>query len=247
MNDLLNLQASVNQASQMLIALRDPTCSAHKSAMEALTTQSTSADFIYSIFQIFSRSETVSNNIMIATGINITIDLRQLSGFIIKNYILPHIKTFPKSLQIFIHQETVQALSDVEAAIRNTAANYIGRITSLYPEQDWHEMIITIINNLKDIIEHGISGTNTNTTTSTNGTNGTNISSSNTITTTLCKLDGYTSVIKIICEDATQKIFDSVHCQTNATGTSTSAGITTTATRDSSTVSLIDLIVPLLL
>lgn len=171
-------ESSITQAIQLIAALNDPTCSQHSMAMTALNTQASSPDFVYNIFHIFSR------------GSDIMMNIRQLSGFIIKNYILVNLKTMPPQLQSFVLSETVRALCDNEATIRKTAANYVGKISRTESMELTFELILKILNILHECIHTSDHNTQTG-------------------HVVLCALDGSLSAIKIICEDAAQRVYDS--------------------------------------
>ena len=89
---------SVNQAVLLLQALRDPTCHAHQAAMTALSSQSANTEFIFSMLHVFSKGFDVTN-----PGNILPIETRQLSGYVIKNYIIKNILSFNFKWKLFMH------------------------------------------------------------------------------------------------------------------------------------------------
>ncbi len=143
--------------------------------MSALASQSGQPDFIFSIVHIFAKGLDVANP---ATGIRL--EIRQLSGYVLKNYVLAQFKTLSAEIQGDIQLEIISALCGAEPVIRKTAANLVGKITRLYPMDSWRAMFMKVLE----------------------------VFLSPESTTSADALDGSISAVQIICEDATAKLYD---------------------------------------
>jgi len=166
------LSASVSQAVLMLEALRDPTCGSHGAAMNALATQSSQPEFIHSILHVFYDVNNVNNAV--------PLEIRQLSGFVLKNYVINKLNDLPTTLRTEIQLEIINALCDQHAVIRKTSANLIGKITRQYPLDTWRFMFMKVLVGFQD---------------------------TNSTPEQLGQLDGILGAVRIICEDAAGKLF----------------------------------------
>eukprot|EP01039_Chlorochromonas_danica_P007116 gene7116-7868_t len=151
-------ERDLQQAVLLLQALRDPTRPDHSAALaslETLTSPSCSSSpsstaFILHILHVFAYG----------MHYHILVDLRQLSGLILKNSVLPHLSALTEEVQRRIKEVLVVVLGDDSDDLRKTAAILIGKLTecsssSMAGQQqqqqqdsegsDWASLIVYII------------------------------------------------------------------------------------------------------
>lgn len=134
-------QEIVAQAFSLLQALRDPTRPDHRTALKTMEDNVTQPLFILHILHIFAQGYQYE-----ASGLGV--DIRQLAGFIIKNYVFPHLQQLSEEVQTLMKTALLQALHDTVLDIRRTAAILIGKITESFPAAFWINMIPTMVENL---------------------------------------------------------------------------------------------------
>lgn len=134
----------LQQAVLLLQALRDPRRPDHSAALgslETLTSPSSSSSpsstaFILHILHVFAYG----------MHYHILVDLRQLSGLILKNSVLPHLSALAEEVQRRIKEVLVVVLADDSDDLRKTAAILIGKLTECSAAgQDWAALIVYII------------------------------------------------------------------------------------------------------
>ena len=123
----------INQTVSLLQALRDPRCAAHNDAMKVLNNSGASLEFIRCIFFVFAK------------GVELSVEIRQLSGYVIKNYILKQLSVLPSNVINDIQLDLLTALCDSSVIINNTAANILGKISLLFPLEFWRPMLLRIL------------------------------------------------------------------------------------------------------
>jgi transportin-1 len=84
----------------------------------------------------------------------LSIDLRQLAGLILKNYFINLLAVLPSLLATFIKNEILAALTDPLPEIRNTAGTILGKISSATAIDNWIDITATLISML-DLQMHG--------------------------------------------------------------------------------------------
>lgn len=142
------------QVVALLQALRDPLCPDHSLALTTLTESCNHLmnkkedtgqySFITHMTHIFARGSQYPE---------LSIDLRQLAGLIVKNYFVSIFIVLPPSLASFLNNEILHALTDPLSEVRNTAGTIIGKISTNAIE-NWIEIIPSLINML-DLSIHG--------------------------------------------------------------------------------------------
>lgn len=132
---------TLTQSVHMLQALRDPRRPDHQLALRTLETSVTEPLFILHMLHIFAQGQSYE-----ASGLSI--DIRQLSGLIIKNYVFPHLTTFADDVQYLLKRELISCLQDPLPDIRKTGAILIGKISESFPPQVWINMLVPIFDNL---------------------------------------------------------------------------------------------------
>lgn len=137
----------LNQVAQMLQALRDPTRPDHRTAVQSLDSYINNEIFIQNILHLFVRGHQYET-------MGLTIDIRQLAGMVVKNYIVPKILHLPPGIQHTIKHELLAGLIDSNAEIQNVAGILFGRFTEAFPINVWTDVIPHILTML-DLSSHG--------------------------------------------------------------------------------------------
>lgn len=83
---------------------------------------------------------------------------RQLSGFIIKNYVFPNLSRLSGDIQRVILRELAFCLQDNEAEIRKTSSILIGRISESYMYSVWEHLFSELLNLLDSQNRNAIDG-----------------------------------------------------------------------------------------
>jgi hypothetical protein len=128
----------VTQAFGLLQALRDPTHPNHHSAITTLTQNATQPLFILHMLHIFAQGYQYES-------VGLGVDMRQLAGLIIKNYVFPYLPSLTEDVQNMMKNAFLQALHDTIPDIRRTAAILIGRITESFPSSFWIGMVPVMV------------------------------------------------------------------------------------------------------
>lgn len=118
--------------------MRDPTSSSHPAAIKVLQSDAQNPVFVLHVVHVFSHAR------------DIPVDLRQLAGLIVKNYIILADK-FPAldtGVQSLLKRSIIMAVSDPETSVRGTATNLIGGMSRQLPVEIWSDIVETIIQNL---------------------------------------------------------------------------------------------------
>lgn len=161
----------LSQAIEMIQALRDPRRADHLNALKSLEVNVSNPMFISVILYIFVRGKVYETS-------GLSVDLRQLSGLIIKNYVFPRLTSLSDEVQGYVKQELLLALRDQVSDIRNTAAILIGKISESFPVKMWMHMLPSIMECME----------------------------LHCYTTQPYALDGCTQAMKRICEDSSVKL-----------------------------------------
>lgn len=131
----------LTQAVDMLQALRNPLRNDHIMALQALETNVKQPVFILHMLHVFTQGYRYED-------LGLTIDIRQLAGLIIKNYVFPHLLELSQDVQFMLRQELIQVLQDSVTDLRNTAAILIGRISVCFPIPMWIDVLQSIMSGL---------------------------------------------------------------------------------------------------
>lgn len=113
--------SQLEQIVSFLIALRDPTRSDHITAVNALTGYCENSDFILNIVHLFVKGS-------IYESLGLFQDVRQMAGYVIKNYIIPKLSLCLVTVQQFVKYSILEALADPVIEIQHTAANVFGNM-----------------------------------------------------------------------------------------------------------------------
>lgn len=141
MNPVRSWQPNIDNLTQcvrLLQALRDPTRSDHVSALRSLEENVLQSNFVLYILHVFAEGYAYESS-------GLTIDLRQLAGLIIKNYVFPHLTQMAEEVQFLMKKELIQALHDPVPDIRNTSAILVGKISESFPINLWVSMLPPIL------------------------------------------------------------------------------------------------------
>lgn len=161
-------ETELGQMVAMLEALRDPSRPNHREAVAALDTYILNPSFVMNLLHVFVHGSGYTS-----------IDIRQLAGFVMKNYVLPHLHAMAPEVLYAIKAQSIEALKDSSREIKNTASIIFGRYSELFAIDAWADVLGLILQML-DLSSHGQSSW----------------------------LDGALLAIKAICEDSQDKLCD---------------------------------------
>lgn len=128
----------LQRAVLLLQALRDPRRPDHTQALHSLEVNANIPEFILHILFIFTHGNQYA----------ITVDLRQLSGLIIKNFIFPKLFISEPVITEIIQQNLLLVLGDPQSDLRKTAAILIGKIAELFLISYWIDIFMQILSNI---------------------------------------------------------------------------------------------------
>lgn len=125
----------------------------HIQALETVKQNCRDAQFILHIAAIFSQSNLRSRFPSIT---EVSTDIRQLSGFIIKNSIFPELVHVHDDVASRLLQALVSALVDPLPSIRRTSAIVLAKYADSFPFRSWSGMFVNIIETISCILKDGI-------------------------------------------------------------------------------------------
>ena len=138
----------LQQALALLEALRDPRRSDHVLALQSLTHNITSNVFILHMMFIFVHGQVAASGGVNTATQPLDINLRQLAGFIIKNYVFANLLQLTQEVQAYIKYELVKVLHDPCLDLRNTGAILLSKFTQCFPIEAWIDLLPPIIHYL---------------------------------------------------------------------------------------------------
>jgi hypothetical protein len=121
----------LNSTFLVLQALRDPSRPDHVQAMQGLEGFCGNGSFILHLVYVFVRGATVPA----------PMDIRALSGFILKNYGLVQLQNLPVMVVQMFKSELLGALQDPLSDIQNTAGIIFGKLTKSFSIEIWGDML----------------------------------------------------------------------------------------------------------
>eukprot|EP01038_Epipyxis_sp_PR26KG_P008586 gene8586-11601_t len=139
---------NITSSIELIHALRDPTRLDHQMAMTSLESNATNPSFVLAILFIFSRG---NEGILVESmqG-NISSDVRQLAGLIIKNFVFPKLYDIDGSVQQIIKTEILHVvLHETTTAIRHTGAILIGKFSESYDISTWSDILLQLLNSFE--------------------------------------------------------------------------------------------------
>lgn len=80
--------------------------------------------------------------------------MRQLSGFIIKNFICQQLLNYPVFIQLTIKQGLLTSSRDASMAIRSTACILLAKIVESYPVEVWKDVLPELIDRVDHQVAH---------------------------------------------------------------------------------------------
>jgi transportin-1 len=136
-NDVDGKLAGFECASIILLkALRDPTRADHQAALTSLESDTSHPDFILHLLEVFAQGG--------KHGV-FSIDIRQLAGLIIKNYVFRHLSELSPDVFSVVKREILNALIDPHHDISNTAGILMGRICDAFSFNSWSDVVEPLV------------------------------------------------------------------------------------------------------
>lgn len=120
----------VLEVVKIVEALRDPTKNEYQIVFNSLDQYVQETSFVLNLLHLFADGS-------LYTGT----ETRQLAGLVIKNYVCPKLYRYSDYVQYSLKEQIMQALTEQNTSIQNTAAILFGYLTHILPVEHWDEIL----------------------------------------------------------------------------------------------------------